>query len=67
MTKESNLRIVKLSDGKEFPMTRLKKNLEMNAGAEYHWFSRNQKSGPANVPKTIESEDDSKFKNVASG
>ena len=66
-TDDPERQLVKLSDGKEFPMTRLKKNLEMNTGAEYHWFGRNQKSGPANVPKTIESEDDTKFKGTEGG
>ena len=66
-TDDPEHQLVKLSDGKEFPMTRLKKNLEMNTGPEYHWFSRSQKSGPANVPKTIESEDDHKFKGTEGG
>ena len=59
--------LVTLSDGKEFPMTRLKKNLEMNAGPEKHWFSRSHGASAPNVPKTIESESDSKFKGSEGG
>ena len=64
---ESDHQLVKLSDGKEFPMTRLKKNLEMNAGPEKHWFSRSHGASAPNVPKTIESETDSKFKGSEGG
>ena len=59
--------LVKLSDGSEFPMTRLKKNLEMNAGPEKHWFSRSHAASAPNVPKTIESESDSKYKGSEGG
>jgi hypothetical protein len=59
--------LVKLSDGNEFPMTRLKKNLEMNAGPEKNWFSRSHAVSAPNVPKTIESESDSKFKGSEGG
>ena len=56
-----NKQLVRLSDGKDFPMTRLKKNMEMSAGPEAHWFSRSQSSSSPNVHKTIETDDDSKF------
>jgi hypothetical protein len=64
---ESDHQLVKLSDGLEYPMTRLKKNLEMNAGAEKHWFTRSHAASAPNVPKTIESESDSKFKGTEGG
>lgn len=60
--------LVTLSDGLEFPMTRLKRNLESNAGAEKHWFTRSHKSSAPNVPKTIEDlETDSKYKGKEGG
>jgi hypothetical protein len=64
---ESDHQLVKLSDGLEYPMTRLKKNLEMNAGAEKHWFTRSHGASAPNVPKTIESDSDSKFKGTEGG
>ena len=66
-TDDSEHQLLQLSDGLEYPMTRLKKNLEMNSGAEKHWFSRSHAASAPNVPKTIESESDSKFEGLEGG
>jgi len=61
-TDDGNKQFVTLSDGKEFPISRLKKNLEMNAGAEMNYITRGHKSLSPNVPATIEdAETDSKY------